>query len=686
MQKYSFSAAVGHAFGQAKKAELLHSITKAMTMRSLFNPDPLNRLHGIIIAGTASLLMLTPTFAEEDQPEVDPDLKFIKTEGLENNEELKKSRKVHSDYFNQLVKENQEKGLPWLDDYPPATTCRECHPDHYREWSVSPHSYAQMSPVFNAMQATILKRTNGTNGDFCIRCHTPVGMNLSEPIFMSNVDRHPTSREGITCIVCHRVNSPYGKISGRIALDRGNLIDVPVTTPSEKIRLQEIIDKARALSVDTEAEGGQKIHRSATFFEPLGESSFCGSCHDVLLHNGFRLEEAFSEYKRSPAAKKGISCQDCHMGKEHGRFVGDHTLTGEERDKSNYRWESIAIVDGEPFSPRKRTNHMMPGPDHSVIHPGLFPHNDQAVRDIKENPDTAKGLATIREWLTFDHKAGWGTREFELAERDRAKAGTPTPFPARWGTRAERLKARRILDTQFELLNEYMQARDEVLRAGFGLGEIKVVRESKKKGLEFKVEVKNLTDGHGVPTGFIGERVIWLQVDVLDEGGNVLYQSGDLDPNGDVRDSHSLYVHNHKLPLDKDLFTLQSRFLATNARGGEREVVLPIPISLTPLPFVRPQTNAATLQGAPNVARIHKNNIMPGDTRWATYKVPPNKLTGNGPYRAHIKFKAGMVPINLVSEIKDVGFDYDLSAKDIANAVVAGHTVMWERTIEFDVK
>jgi hypothetical protein len=99
------------------------------------------------------------------------------------------------------------------DSYPSAATCRTCHPNHYREWSVSSHAYAQLSPVFNAMQATITKLTSGSNGDFCIRCHTQVGMNLGESTFMSNMDRTPTSREGITCIVCHRMNTPYGKVT-----------------------------------------------------------------------------------------------------------------------------------------------------------------------------------------------------------------------------------------------------------------------------------------------------------------------------------------------------------------------------------------------------------------------------------------------------------------------------------------
>jgi nitrate/TMAO reductase-like tetraheme cytochrome c subunit len=580
---------------------------------------------------------------------------------------------VHLTFYQQLQAEG---GPKWKNDYPPATTCKECHPTHYRQWSVSPHAYAQMSPVFNAMHATIFKKTNGTSGDFCIRCHTPVGMNLGEPEFMSNIDRHPTSREGVTCIVCHRINTNYGKISGRIALERGNLIDVPVTTPNEKIRLKEIIAQSN-VSTDTQTESGTKIHQAATYFAPMQESGFCGSCHDVLLHNGFRLEEAFSEYKRSPAAKQGISCQDCHMGVEHGAFSGD--------DATNYHLGGIATVDGDVTQPRKMTNHMFPGPDHSVIHPGIFPHNDQAVRDESEDPNTAIGLATIREWLTFDVDAGWGSKAFEQQEWQRVKAGQElTPFPERWQTRAGRQKARRIIDGQLDLLGEYQVARNEVLRNGFQLGDIDILSADRKSGIDFQVDVLNATTGHGVPTGFIGERVIFLQVTVLDVGGNLIYASGDLDPNGDVRDLHSLYVHNHELPLDKDLFTLQSRFLTTNVRGNEREVVLPIPFSLTPLPYINPQSNASTLEGRPTTARIHKNNIMPNDHRIARYRIPASQLTGNGPYRADIRFVVGMVPINLIHEIKDVGFDYDMSARDIAAGVLKGHTVLWERTLHFN--
>ena len=194
--------------------------------------------------------------------------------------------------------------------------------------------------------------------------------------------------------------------------------------------------------------------------------------------------------------------------------------------------------------------------------------------------------------------------------------------------------------------------------------------------------MRNGTDGHGVPTGFDAERLVFLQVTVSDADGEVVFRSGDLDPNGDVRDSHSLYVHNGELPLDGQLFSLQSRFLTRMVRGGEREQVVAINYSPDPLPFLRPSTSSTILTGRPLGARKHKQNIEPLGRRWARYRVRPSELTGRAPYRIHVKLVAGMIPVNLVNFIKIVGFDYGMSAREVAQRVVAGHLVLWEETIE----
>lgn len=537
--------------------------------------------------------------------------------------------------------------------FPSAAACKTCHEDHYREWSVSPHAYAQLSPVFNAMHGTILKRTNGTNGDFCIRCHTRVGMTLGEPLFMSNIDRHPVSREGITCIVCHRVNRAYGKESGRVKLVEGDLFE-PVYGPTGNKELRRVLESDEYKVNTQRGKPGRAIHADARKFFTLVTPGFCGTCHDVNLLDGFRLEETFSEYKTSPAAKQGLTCQDCHMGTEPGR-------------PSGYAVAPAARIGDVETKPRKRTNHTFPGPDHSVIHPGIFPHNPEAAK-----------LATITEWLAFDYEAGWGTGEFEDA------VPGDGVFPQRWDSVDERYEAREILDQQFALLDEYMAQRKRLLQTGFTLGNV-ITERADEQGIRFKVQVRNGTTGHGVPTGFDAERVVYLQVTVTDRDGTVIFKSGDLDPNGDLRDSHSLYVHNGELPSDPYLFNLQSKFITRNFRGSESERIIPVNPSFDPLPFLRPLTQSSILLGRPVNVRKHRNGIEPNGSRWARYEISGLKFTDRGPYVAKIKLILGMVPVNLIDDIKEVGFDYGMSPRDVAEGVLKGHVTLWERDVTFDV-
>ena len=540
--------------------------------------------------------------------------------------------------------------------FPSANTCATCHPKHFAEWSVSQHAYAQLSPVFNAMHGTIVKLTNGTNGDFCIRCHTPVGMNIGEPEYMSNMDRHPTSREGVTCVVCHRLKNAYSKVSGRLALVEGDLFDVVYGTKGDSI-LNDVI-ASPDFNVNTQrGQAGRAIHTDAIEFEQIEESAFCGACHDVNLVNGFRLEEAFSEYKAADAAHRGVSCQDCHMSKIQGLDSG-------------YESGPAAVVGGRPTPPREKiTSHLFAGPDYSIIHPAVFPHNVRATE-----------LATIREWLTFDVEAGWGTDEFE------ENVPQNYTFPERWQFADDRYEARDIINDNQELLDLIEEKRYEVLRNGYKLGDVRVDRAG-RDGIRFIVEVSNGTDGHNVPTGFDAERLVFLQVTVTDANGKVVFVSGDRDPNGDVRDLHSIYVHNGELPLDKYLFSLQSNFVTRMAQGGEREQVLAVNYSPSPLPFLRPSTTSTILLGRPTGVRKHRKTLAPLDTEMVKYEVSENQLRNSqGPYRANIKLIAQMVPVNLLSEIQDVGLDYYMSPRDVAEGIVEGAMTLYDRDIELTVR
>lgn len=545
--------------------------------------------------------------------------------------------------------------------FPSAEACAKCHPQHYREWATSPHAYAQMSPVFNAMSSKLIKLTNGTLGDFCIRCHTPVGMALKEPIAMSNMDRAPAAREGVTCVVCHRVNQAWGKGAGRLALVSGD-VNQAVYGPIGSRVLYDVLNNPDEYGVLTtrmnSGERAREIHYKSHRFFQLTTSGFCGSCHDVFAPNGFRLEDAFSEYKQSHSAREcGQNCQDCHMGRIPGKPLG-------------YDVAPAAVLGNRSTPPRKHTNHMMAGPDYPIIHRGLFPHNPKAI--LEERGHDKIGLATMRDWLKFDDSGGWGTREFEERVSDRMV------FPRPWDDQVMRIRARHILNEQYQSLAELHTQRRQVLRAAFSLSDI-CIDEANCENLRFSTTVGNAMPGHGVPTGFDAERLFFLRTMVFDPQGRPVFQSGDLDPNGDLRDSHSLYVHNGKLPLDRQLFSLQSLFITRNLRGGEREQVLNVPYSIDPLPYIRPATRPFTVLGRPPGARKHKKNLEVDGCRTAEYHMTGNQMCGPGVYTIRVQLIAGMVPVNLVHEIADVGFDYGMSAKNVADGIIDGHMILYER-------
>lgn len=615
--------------------------------------------------------------------------------------------------------------------YPSARTCAACHPKQYSEWAVSQHAYAQMSPVYMAMQMRINTLTSGTNGDFCIRCHNQIGMNVGEDVSTTNLKRPASSREGITCVVCHRVNKTYGKISGRLPLVKGPM-HTTIFGPSGNEELQNVIEdpdeKGYRVVTDPNVRG-LVIHASAEPFFELTQPGFCGTCHDVTLLNGFRLEEAFSEFKQTDAAKNGVTCQDCHMGKVQGKDEG-------------YEFGPAAVVNGVATVDRRVTNHFFAGPDYSIIHPGIFPHNVEAA-----------DFAPLEEWLEYDYKAGWGTDDFEdfaeeaeepiyeledalaevadgddaaiadvqdataaledviatemgakgsdayaelvaavdalqgggQAEVEAALAATVhlrvalgMAFTEAWGDSTDRYDARAILDEQFERLDWAEEQRYEVMRNGYHLGDIDVASVG-AGGIDFGIDVINATDGHGVPTGFDAERLVFLQVTVSDSEGNPVYLSGDRDPNGDVRDAHSLYVQAGQMEKDPDLFNLQSKFIVRMFRGGEREQVLAVNRSVSALPFIRPEGRATVIYGRPLGARKHKKTIEPLGKRRASYSVDGDKLKAGETYTINVKLIAQMVPVHLIPAIQESGFDYNMSPMEVAKGVVDGAMMLWER-------
>src|SRR5436190_16440043 len=129
--------------------------------------------------------------------------------------------------------------------YPSAKVCGECHPNQYRQWSLSSHAYANLSPMFNKFEQRINDISRGTVNYFCVRCHASVGTALGEPRAIAWWDRAAASREGITCVSCHRVGEGYGKVNAARRITPGS-INEPVFGPFDSLGgLKAITDAGR---------------------------------------------------------------------------------------------------------------------------------------------------------------------------------------------------------------------------------------------------------------------------------------------------------------------------------------------------------------------------------------------------------------------------------------------------------
>ena len=187
-----------------------------------------------------------------------------------------------------------------------AEDCGVCHTEIYEEWKVSYHAKAFVDPYFQAFWRKDNKIW------VCLNCHAPLvnqqpwlikgleGGNIARPVKESNPSYDSEfQREGITCAACHV---------------RDGIIIGPYK--------------------DSKAPHPTK-------YDPrFRTTEICYTCHQVpggpfQFYNGGPCATYF-EFEDNPYAKKGYTCQTCHMPKTirpdaagvPAREVGRHLWMG----------------------------------------------------------------------------------------------------------------------------------------------------------------------------------------------------------------------------------------------------------------------------------------------------------------------------------------------------------------------
>src|SRR5215510_12507274 len=562
------------------------------------------------------------TLAESQTAQAQPRLRLAQNTGA-----AEAASKGEISLLSQAAKaaKGKDAPIPAIDDetlslYPTAAQCGECHKQIYEEWSSSQHAYASISPMFHAFEQKFQQLTQGTVGTFCVRCHQQVGTQLGESRETPLWKMSQISREGVSCITCHRVKEQYGKVNGERRVEPGKIFD-PVFGSGEKSVIKDVLANKDTYSVKTSKDGrGMDIHDGMMTNRQLTQSEFCVSCHQVAVNLGIKLEIVWDQYRDSPARQAGITCQDCHMGKVPGKPEG-------------YSTAPSAIVGGKEINPgRKHADHRFMGPGYAIAHPGVFPHSVKAK------------AFSIKEWLEFDWRAGWGTNDFE----DKVASGKiKVAFPKRWADSLDREDARQIIDDNLAKLDQRDEFRRQIMENGTKVDGPFIEGDPRiGKDLAFSYKIKNLNSGHNLPSGSLGAQPqLWVNVALVDPDGKNVWESGYVDSNGDIADLHSLEVAAGRIKTDQQVVNFQTKFLTTNVKGTDREMYLPVNFDADPLPHLRPPQIPTSVLNHPPLVRLENHSLPPLGEKLAKYNVPGNLITKAGTYRLAFRLRSRAEPI-----------------------------------------
>lgn len=224
------------------------------------------------------------------------------------------------------------------------------------------HAYASEDPLFRALNARGQRETDGELGDFCVRCHAPLAVELGLTEDGLDLDELEPEVLGIGCVYCHTVDRVDGTHNNplRLATDavlRGGIED-PVSNGFHRSAYSPLHDRNAPESAD-----------------------LCGSCHDIVAPSGAHIERTYVEWSESvygqdSVAFQRLTCGSCHMDGE----------------------DAPVAFGGRAYPERRRHAHTWPGVDIALTD---FPHREaqralvQASLDTVVNPQLCVEIDTL---------------------------------------------------------------------------------------------------------------------------------------------------------------------------------------------------------------------------------------------------------------------------------------------------
>ena len=177
--------------------------------------------------------------------------------------------------------------------------CGQCHTNQWQQWQTSLHSRSMGPGLMWQLQVM-----DQAQGNLCLRCHAPLaeqkGLLARDLGWPTQPKGEPPSyvpaalaQQGLVCAACHvRGHRRYGP---------------PPSAPTP---------------ASAPVHGGFEPH------DAFADSRFCAHCHQFPADGpqvaGKLNEDTYEQWKASPQAAQGQSCQSCHMPQRQHLWRGIH--------------------------------------------------------------------------------------------------------------------------------------------------------------------------------------------------------------------------------------------------------------------------------------------------------------------------------------------------------------------------
>ena len=271
------------------------------------------------------------------------------------------------------------------------------------------------------------------------------------------------------------------------------------------------------------------------------EDQFCTQCHSAIGTRGGEIGNGFSFDELSPIVMEGITCEACHKVTDIARdYNSGHVIDGKAPMQGPISDPTASSFHESEGSPLFESSEFC-GACHDVIETSGL-DLERPYKEWLESPSAEEGQTCQECHMPLVERSP-ATGVAPRPVREHRWVGVDVPLLDGWVTEEEE--------------DELKTRISELLETAADLDLSAPTSVAHGQTFDVTVTATNKIAAHNLPTGSTFLRQLWVELTATDANGTVLYVTGDLDANGDLRD----YWSELDPYGDHDLPTLHSGFV-----------------------------------------------------------------------------------------------------------------------------